>query len=72
MDHEKPWPDGSLFTLELIGSELPICTTAVVGDTDTVIAATVMLMEADLDVSATEVALTVTIRSLGGGVLEAV
>jgi len=72
MDHETPRPDGSLFTLELIGSELPICTTAVVGDTDTVIAATVMLMEADLDVSATEVALTVTIRSLGGGVLEAV
>jgi hypothetical protein len=72
MDHETPWPDGSLFTLALIGSELPICTTAVVGDTDTVIAATVMLMEADLDVSATEVALTVTIRSLGGGVLEAV
>ena len=72
MDHETPWLDGSLFTLTLMGSELPICTAAVVGDTDTVIAATVMLIEADLDVSATEVALTVTIRSLGGGVLGAV
>jgi len=72
MVHETPWPDGSLFTLALIGSVLFTCTVAAVGDTDTVIAATVTLVEADLDVSATEVALTVTVRSPAGGVLGAV
>jgi len=72
IDHDTPWPDGSLFTLALIGSVLPACTVAPVSDTETVIAETVMLADPDLEVSATEVALTVTVRSLGGGALGAV
>jgi len=67
MDHETPWPDGSLFTLAFIGSMLPTWTVAVVGDTETVIAEKVMVADPDLELSATEVALTVIVRSLGGG-----
>jgi hypothetical protein len=72
MVHVTPRPDGSLFALALIGTTPPACTVAVVGETETVIAKTVMVADPDLEVSATEVALTVTVRSLGGGALGAV
>jgi len=45
---------------------------AVVGETDSVIADTVIGADPDLEPSATEVAVTVTVRSLAGGVLGAV
>lgn len=66
--------DGSLFTVALIWTIFPAaaCTVALVGETETVIARTVIVVEADLEVSATEVALIVTVRSLAGGVLGAV
>ncbi len=70
--HETPCPDTSLFTVALIGSMLPAWTEAAVGDTETVIATNVMVADPDLELSATEVALTVMVRSLGGGALGAV
>jgi hypothetical protein len=45
---------------------------AVAGDTETVIADTAMVAEPDLEPSATELALTVTVRVFEGGVLGAV
>ena len=50
----------------------PACKVAVVGDTANVIADTVMVVDPDFEVSATDVALTVTVKSLVGGVLGAV
>lgn len=72
MVQATPWPDGSSSTLALIGTIPPACTVAVVGETDTLIAATVTVAALDLEVSATEVALMVTVKSLEGGVLGAV
>jgi hypothetical protein len=74
MDHVTPGADGSsLFTVAPIGNGgLPACKTAVVGETETTTAEKVMVATPDLELSATEVALTVTIRSLGVGVLGAV
>jgi hypothetical protein len=69
MAQDTPWPDWSLLTVTPIGRALPAWTEAVPGDTETVIAANIMVAEFDLEVSATEVALTVMVMSLGGGVL---
>ena len=59
-----PELDGSLFTSAAIDNELPACAVAVAGIIVSVIAATVIVAEADFDVSATEVAVIVTFRSL--------
>jgi hypothetical protein len=68
------------FTPALAGSKFrdalncvvpPAWTVAVVGATETVIASTVMVANADFFESATEVAVSVTFRSLTGGVLGA-
>jgi hypothetical protein len=72
MVQATPWPDGSLSALALIGTIPPACTVAVVGETETLIASTVTFAAFDLEVSATEVALMVTVKSLEGGVLGAV
>ena len=74
IDHETPAPVGSLFTAAAIGKEFPAptCTVAVAGLTESVIASTVIFKELDLEPSATEVALSVTVKSLVGGTLGAV
>jgi len=66
--------DGSLLTVALIWTVFagPACTVVVLEDTDTVIADTVIDADADLVVSATEVAWTVIARSLAGGFAGAV
>jgi len=50
----------------------PACTVTLVGSIETVIAGTVTVAESDFDVSAADVALTVTLRSLAGAVAGAV
>jgi hypothetical protein len=50
----------------------PACIAAVLGDTDRVIADTVTVADPDLELSATEMAFTVTAMSLVGGVVGAV
>ena len=72
MDHETPMPDRSLFTLALMGREAPACTAAVAGEAETVSAGTVMVAALDFEVSATDVAVTVTVTSLVGGTVGAV
>jgi hypothetical protein len=72
MDHETPWPAGSLFAAALICNVLPAWTDAVVGVIETVTARTVTVTVADLELLATEVALIVTFRSAAGGVVGAV
>jgi hypothetical protein len=69
-----PWPDGSLFALALNGTVPvpPACTVTLVGSIETVIAGTVTVAESDFDVSAAEVALTVTVKSLVGALAGAV
>src|SRR5438132_1117521 len=62
---------GSLFTTAVIASEPVACTMAVVGDAEIVMAETVTLAAPDLEVLATAVALMVTVKSLGGGVVGA-
>ena len=57
----------SLFTVALIGTEVPACTFADVGDNETVIAGTVIEIFWDLVESATDVAVRVTAKSLAGG-----
>jgi hypothetical protein len=52
--------------------ETPACTAAVAGDADTVSAGTVMVATLDFVVSATEVAVMVTVMSLAGGTVGAV
>jgi len=66
--------DGSLFTVALIWTTFPApaCTVVALDDTETVMARRVMVVEADLEASATEVAVTVMVRSLAGGLLGAV
>ncbi len=63
---------GSLFATAAIGSVPAACTMAVAGDAETVMAETVTLADPDLEVLATAVALMVTAKSLGGGVVGAV
>ena len=71
MDHDTPWPDGSLFALPLIRSVWPAWTIAAAWDTETVIAERVMVADPDFEPSATDVALTVIVTSLAGGVVGA-
>ena len=74
MDHVTPGPDGSSLVteapIEIVW--LPAWRTAVVRDTETMIAEKVMVATPDLEGSATDVAFTVIVRSLGGGGLGAV
>ena len=72
MDHDTPLPDRSLFTLALMARETPACTAALAGFAETVSAGTVMVVALDLEVSATEVAVMVTVVSLAGGTVGAV
>ena len=72
MDHDTPLPDRSLFTLALMARETPACTAAVAGDAVTVSAGTVTVAALDFEVSATEVAVMVTVWSLAGGTIGAV
>ena len=57
---------GSLFTVAENCSIAPTCSTPVVGATETLMAETVIVAEADFDGFATEVAVTVTDRLLAG------
>jgi hypothetical protein len=57
----------SLFTVPEIIREPATCTVAEVGDTETVIAGTVIVAVTDFVESATAVALRVTVRSFAGG-----
>jgi hypothetical protein len=74
MVHVTPRFDGSLFTVAFICTPFPAptCTVAVAGDTESVMAEIMMVADADLELSATEVALIVTVKSLVGGALAAV
>ena len=73
MVHFTPRPDGPLFALALNGIPMPpACTVTLVGSIETVIAGTVTVAESDFDVSAAEVALTVTVKSLVGALAGAV
>ncbi|HXY49991.1 MAG TPA: hypothetical protein VEI01_11110 [Terriglobales bacterium] len=74
MVNVTPILDGSLFTDALIWTTFPApaCTAAALEDTETVIAKTVMVVDADLEGSAKEVALMVTVRLFAGGALGAV
>lgn len=71
IDQDTPWPEMSLFTEAEMGSMSPACTSAVAGVAVTVTAGTVMLTELVADVSASDVAVTVTLRSLAGGAVGA-
>jgi len=64
--------EGSFMTVAVNVVELPAFTVAVVGATETVIAGTVTVEEPDFDVSATEAAVTVTVRLLAGALAGAV
>ncbi|MBV8053575.1 MAG: hypothetical protein JOZ80_20470 [Acidobacteriaceae bacterium] len=66
--------EGSLLTPALIWTVFagPAWTAVALDDTETVIAKTVMVVDADLEVSATDVALTVIVRLLAGGFAGAV
>src|SRR5712691_10130746 len=65
-----PLLDGSLSTVAVIDAAPPICTAPGWGPCviETAIAGTVTAAEVDPNGSATEVAATVTVRSLAGGV----
>jgi hypothetical protein len=67
MVHVTPPPLGSLLTVAAIGCAPPARTVAVVGPIETAIAGTVMVEEADLVASATEVAVMVVVRLLDKG-----
>ena len=71
IDQDTPWPEMSLFTEAEMGSASPACTLAVAGVAVTVTAGTVMLTELVAEVSASAVAVTVTLRSLPGGAVGA-
>jgi hypothetical protein len=71
MDQDTPWPEISLFTEAEIGCESPACTLAVAGVAITVTAGTVIITELAAEGSASEVAVTVTLRSLAGGAVGA-
>jgi hypothetical protein len=64
---------GSFVTVAVNCAVAPACTAAVLGVTETVIpAGTVTVADADAEVSATEVAVMVTVNLLAGGVAGAV
>ena len=67
MDQDTPWEATSLLTEAEIGTLCPACTLAVAGVAATVTAGTVMITELAAEGLATEVAVTVTVRSLAGG-----
>jgi len=70
--HLTPLPLGSLPTVATIFCTLPVASTvAVDGVTETVTDGTVMDTVADLVESVEEVAVTVTVKSLAGGVVGA-
>ena len=70
--HVTPLPLGSLPTVATIFGTVPVASTvAVAGVTEIVTDGTVMVTVADFVESATEVAVTVTVRSLAGGVVGA-
>ena len=71
MDQDTPWPETSLFTDAEIGSASPACTLAVAGVVVTVTAGTVIITEFVAEASATDVAVTVTLRSFAGGAVGA-
>ena len=72
-DHVTPWFAESLVTVAVNFAVALACTMAVLGETETAIAArTVMVAEADAEVLATEVAVMVTVKLLAGGVVGAV
>ena len=71
MDQDTPWPEVSLFTEAEMGNVSPACTSAVAGVAVTVIAGTVITTEFIAERSATDVAVTVTLRSLAGGIVGA-
>lgn len=64
---------GSLVTVAVNFAVAPDCTVAVRGVTETAIpTGTVMVADADAEVSATEMALMVTVKSAAGGMVGAV
>lgn len=63
---------GSLLTVAVNGWVVPPGSNALMGATETVIASTVTVAEAEAELSATEVAATLRVRLLGGGVAGAV
>jgi hypothetical protein len=66
-DHVTPLFAGSLVTVAVNFAVALACTVAVLGETETAIAAgIVMVFEADAKVLATEVAVMVTVKLLGG------
>jgi len=67
MDQDTPWEAISLLTEAVIGSVNPACTLAADGVAATVTAGTVMITDLAAEGFATEVAVTVTVRSLAGG-----
>ena len=71
MDHVTPWPERSLLTKAVMGRVSPACTVAVAGVAVTLTAGTVMVTELAAEASATEVAVTVTVRSLAGAAVGA-
>jgi hypothetical protein len=71
--HVTPLFAGSLVTVAVNFAVALACTVAVLGETETAIAAgTVMVAEADAEVLAAEVAVMVTVKLLAGGVAGAV
>ena len=66
-----PWFPGSFATVAVNCAPTATCTVAALGAMDRVIARSVTFAETDLDGSATEVAVIVTVRSLAGAVLGA-
>ena len=71
--HVTPWFAGSLVTVAVNLAVALACTAAVLGETETAIAAgTVMVAEFDTEVLAAEVAVMVTVKLLVGGVVGAV
>ena len=71
--HVTPLIAGSLVTVAVNLAAAPACTVAVLGETETAIAAvTIMVAEADAEVLATEVAVMVIVKLFVGGVVGAV
>ena len=67
MDQDTPWEAISLLTEAEIPTVNPACTLAAAGVAATVTAGTVIITELVAEGFATEVAVTVTVRSLAGG-----
>jgi hypothetical protein len=67
-----PWFFGSYPTVAVNGNEIPTGSSALVGASATVIAETVTVAELEAALSATEVAMMLTLQLLDGGVAGAV